>query len=110
MGARESKLRKLVSGGSGSPYYKRIQGPMLLVPRGYVPICVGTNEETCKRFMIHTRALGDVFFRELLVKSEEVYGFRNEGVLRIPFEAQEFEEWFNGRSNKIKIKRMVIPI
>ncbi|XP_045791936.1 auxin-responsive protein SAUR40-like [Trifolium pratense] len=109
MGARESKLRKWISGGNG--HYKRIQGPMLLAPKGYVPICVGTNEDTCRRFMVHTRALGDAFFCELLGKSEEVYGFSNEGVLRIPFEPQDFEEWFIGRSNtKIKIKkRMVIP-
>jgi SAUR family protein len=108
MGARESKLRKWVSSGSGQ--YKRIQGPMLLAPKGYVPICVGTNEDTGRRFMVHTRALGDAFFCELLGKAEEVYGFSNEGVLRIPFEAQDFEERFIGRSNtKIKIKRMVIP-
>ncbi|CAL5195805.1 unnamed protein product [Lathyrus oleraceus] len=108
MGARESKFRKWVSGGSVNN--KNMQGPMLLVPKGYVPICVGTNEDTCRIFMVHVRTLGDAFFCELLGKSEEVYGFRNEGVLRIPFEAQEFEELFIGKSNKnIKIKKMVIP-
>lgn len=107
MGARESKLMKWVSGSAQNKY---IQGPTLLAPKGYVPICVGTNEDTCRRFMVHIRALGDSFFGELLGKSEEEYGFRNEGVLRIPFEAQDFEEWFIGSSNKkVKIKRMVIP-
>lgn len=111
MGARESKLRKWVGGGSA---HKRlnIEGPMTLVvppPRGYVPICVGTNEDTCRRFMVHTSSLGDADFCELLGRSAEEFGFRNEGVLRIPFEAQEdFEEWFLRRSNKrIKIKTRV---
>ncbi|KAL5062592.1 hypothetical protein RYX36_024329 [Vicia faba] len=108
MGARESKFKKWISGGSVNN--KSIQGPMLLVPKGYVPICVGTNEDTCRIFMVHVSSLGDAFFCELLGKSEEVYGLRTEGVLRIPFEAQEFEELFIGRSNKNnKVKRMVIP-
>lgn len=99
MGAKESKLRKCIG-----------ESPML-APRGYVPICVGTNEDTCRLFMVHTRTLGDAFFCELLGRSEEEYGFKNEGVLRIPFEVQDFEEWFIGRSTnkKIKIKRMIIP-
>lgn len=106
MGARESKfIRKWVRGRSVNN-----TGSMLLVPKGYVPICVGMNDDTCRIFMVHVRALGDAFFSEMLGKSEEVYGLRNEGVLRIPFEAQEFEELFIGRSNKkIKVKRMVIP-
>ncbi|KAJ1408285.1 Small auxin-up RNA [Sesbania bispinosa] len=100
MGARASKLRKWVGVGGA------IEGPVL-APRGYVPICVGTNEDTCRRYMVHTRALGDAFFCELLGRSAEEYGFRNEGVLRIPFEARDFEEWFIRRSNrKIKIKRV----
>ncbi|TKY64223.1 Auxin-induced protein, ARG7 [Spatholobus suberectus] len=58
--------------------------------------------------MVHTRALGDASFRELLGGSAEEYGFRNEGVLKIPFEAQDFEEWLIRRSNeKITSKRRV---
>ncbi|XP_027334016.1 auxin-responsive protein SAUR72-like [Abrus precatorius] len=105
MGAILSKLRKWVSGGSA---FKTIERP-LLTPKGYVPICVGTNEDTCKRFMVHIRTLSDDYFCELLGRSADEYGFRNEGVLRIPFEAQDFEEWLIKRSNeKIKIKRRVI--
>lgn len=98
MGVRESKLRKCVGGGSA---FKRIS-------RGYFPIYVGTNEDTCRRFMVHTRVLGNADFCELLSRSAEEYGFRNDGVLRIPFEAQDFEEWMSRKSNK-KIKRRVKP-
>ncbi|KAK7294497.1 hypothetical protein RJT34_17386 [Clitoria ternatea] len=102
MGARTSKLRKWVGGGG--------IGETLLAPKGYVPICVGTNEDTCKKFMVHIKALGDVYLCELLSRSAEEYGFRNEGVLRIPFEAQDFEEWFHIRRNnekKVLIKRRI---
>lgn len=111
MGARESKLRKWVMSG-GSAYYKRLEGT-LLVPKGYVPICVGKTDDTCKRFMVHTRALRDAYFKELLGRSAEEYGFKNEGVLRIQFEAQDFEEWLIKRSKsneKITCKRRVKPI
>ncbi|KAG5008947.1 hypothetical protein JHK82_017520 [Glycine max] len=107
MGARESKLRKWVMSSGSAYYYKRLEGT-LLVPKGYVPICVGKTEDTCKWFMVHTRALGDAYFQELLVRSVEGYGFRNEGVLRIQFEAQDFEEWLIKRSKsneKITYKR-----
>nr|KYP54383.1 hypothetical protein KK1_000571 [Cajanus cajan] len=86
MGVKENKLRKKDKG-------------TLLVPKGYVPICVGKSDDTCKRFMVPIRALGDAYFCELLGRSEEEYGFRNEGVLRIPFEAQHFEEWLIRKSN-----------
>ena len=98
MGARGSKLLA----------HNRVEGAQL-APKGYVPICVGTNEDTCIRFIVHIRALRDAYFCELLRRSAEEYGFLNEGVLRIPFDAQEFEEWFIRKSNKklkIKIRRV----
>ncbi|XP_057450875.1 auxin-responsive protein SAUR71-like [Lotus japonicus] len=107
MGAKGSKLSKWVGAGSAQ---KHIEGPLLLAPKGYVPICVGTNEDTCMRFVVHIKALRDAFFCELLGRTAEEYGFMNEGVLRIPFEVQAFEEWFITNSNrklKIKIRRVV---
>ncbi|XP_057452979.1 auxin-responsive protein SAUR71-like [Lotus japonicus] len=106
MGAKGSKLSKWVGVGSA---HKRIEGSLLLAPKGYVPICVGTNEDTCTRFIVNIRALRHAFFCELLGKTAEEYGFMNEGVLRIPFEAQAFEEWSITNSNKklkIKIRRV----
>ncbi|KAF2300914.1 hypothetical protein GH714_018220 [Hevea brasiliensis] len=44
-------------------------------------------------------------FLELLCKSAEEYGFYNEGVLRIPYEAKDFEEWMI-RKTKLRITRV----
>ncbi|XP_061365300.1 protein SMALL AUXIN UP-REGULATED RNA 8-like [Gastrolobium bilobum] len=107
MGVSGSKLWKWVGGGGSGSAYNSMEGP-LLAPRGYVPIYVGTNEGTCRRFMVHIKALGDADFSQMLGRSAEEYGFRNEGVLRIPFEAQDFEEWLIRRSNQ-KTKRRVKP-
>lgn len=74
-----------------------IRGPPILTPKGYVPICVGVENET-KRFMVHRTLFGDAEFLELLYRSAEEYGFRNEGILRIPFEAKDFKEWILKRS------------
>ncbi|KAH7565674.1 hypothetical protein JRO89_XS09G0243100 [Xanthoceras sorbifolium] len=43
--------------------------------------------------MVHRKALGEADFLELLCKAADEYGFCHEGVLRIPYEAKEFEEW-----------------
>ncbi|CAL0317971.1 unnamed protein product [Lupinus luteus] len=103
MGVRQSMLRKWFDFGSA---LKRIEGP-ILGSRGYFPIYVGTNEDTCRRFMVHTRVLGDADFCELLRRSSEEYGFRNNGVLRIQFEARDFEELLVRKSNKKIIRRRV---
>ncbi|KAJ0075843.1 hypothetical protein Patl1_33789 [Pistacia atlantica] len=105
MGVRSSKLSRLIGGGGGGRV-KRLGGgrPQLVTPRGYVPICVGVNDDT-KRFIVHTKALGDADFLGLLYKSAEEYGFCNQGILRIPYEAKEFEDWMIRRTNrKVKVK------
>ncbi|KAH7547030.1 auxin-responsive protein SAUR41 [Ziziphus jujuba] len=97
MGVRVSKLGNFV----GAKGIKRLRGPPPHPPltrKGYVPICVGVENET-KRFMVHTTLLGDADFLELLYRSAEEYGFCNEGVLRIPYEATDFEEWIVKRSS-----------
>ncbi|EEF33187.1 conserved hypothetical protein [Ricinus communis] len=96
MGVRGSKLSKLI----GAKGVKRLGCPST-APRGYVPICVGVNDDT-RRFMVHTQALSDAEFLELLCKSAEEYGFGNKGVLKIPFEAKDFEEWMIKRT-RLKI-------
>ncbi|KAI4355388.1 hypothetical protein L6164_004168 [Bauhinia variegata] len=99
MGVRGSKLKKLLGG------HKRLEAGSVSTPRGYVPICVGMNESSSRRFMVHARTLGDVDFSDFLCRSVEEYGFRHDGVLRIPFEAQDFEQWMITRSNH-KIKKV----
>ncbi|KAE9605811.1 hypothetical protein Lal_00025116 [Lupinus albus] len=106
MGVRQSMLRKWFDFGSA---LKRIEGPVL-APRGYFPIYVGTNEDSCRRFLVHTRVLGDADFCEMLSISAEEYGFRNDGALRIQFEARDFEEFLVRKSNKKIIRRRVKPI
>lgn len=101
MGLRASKLSKII-GARGVNKFSR--GPPILTPKGYVPICVGVNNDT-RRFIVHTTALGDADFLELLYISAEEYGFCNQGILRIPFEAKDFEEWMI-RGAKRKVLRV----
>lgn len=92
MGVKTSTLRRAVSfAGSGSR--RRLLGP----PRGYIPVAVGVDEET-KRFMVHTKALSNAEFLQFLRRSEEEYGFCNQGILRIQYDAKAFEEWLRTSS------------
>ncbi|KAL8473484.1 hypothetical protein ACS0TY_029664 [Phlomoides rotata] len=99
MGVRSSKLNRVVSfrrGGATSSF---------VTPRGYIPVAVGVDDET-KRFMIHTKALSNAEFSEFLWRSAEEYGFCNEGILRIPYDAKAFEEWMSRNSNKQRAFRI----
>ncbi|KAL6335175.1 hypothetical protein AAG906_029403 [Vitis piasezkii] len=99
MGLRASKLGRII-GGRGS--HKRLGGSAM-APRGYVPVCVGVDDET-KRFIVHTTTLCEDDFMELLYRAAEEYGFCNEGVLRIPYEAKDFEKWMVVRAKKKTVK------
>ncbi|KAK1416938.1 hypothetical protein QVD17_26057 [Tagetes erecta] len=87
------KLVCLTMGIKGSKLHKIMRHRSSLVPKGYVPISVGVNDETTKRFIVHTTALSHAYFLELLCRSADEYGFTNTGVLRIPYETRAFEEW-----------------
>lgn len=97
MGVRGSKL-------IGNPAIKRIWFS-LLTPKGYVPVCVGVNNDT-RRFIVHRNTLCDKDFMEILCKSSEEYGFRYEGVLRIHYEAKDFEEWITRKMKRKNIIRV----
>ncbi|XP_022724828.1 auxin-responsive protein SAUR40-like [Durio zibethinus] len=99
MGVGASKLNRLI----GARRIKRFGVPQL-TPKGYVPVCVGLNDDT-RRFIVHTTTLRDADFSEMLCKSAEEYGFCNEGILRIPYEAKDFEEWIMRRAKR-KIVRV----
>lgn len=104
MGVRGSKLGKLL----GAREFKRLRSsspPPPLTPRGYIPVCVGMNNDF-RRFMVHATTLGDEDFLELLYRSAEEYGFCNEGILRIPYEANAFEERILMRRSKRKVFRV----
>ncbi|XVF25266.1 hypothetical protein REPUB_Repub13aG0198400 [Reevesia pubescens] len=100
MGVRATKLNRLI----GTRRIIKRFGVAPLTPRGYVPVCVGVNDDT-RRFIVHTTTLRDEDFLEMLCKSAEEYGFCNEGILRIPYEAKDFEEWIMRRSKR-KIVRV----
>lgn len=70
---------------------KGLGGTTPLPLKGYVHVWVGYNNDA-RRFIVHTKPLGDADFLELLYKSAEEYGFDNEGILRIAYEAKDYEE------------------
>ncbi|KAJ4837206.1 hypothetical protein Tsubulata_044337 [Turnera subulata] len=92
MGVSTSKLSRLI----GARGYRRLTGSEL-PPKGYVPVCVGFGNDT-RRFIVHTKALGDAEFLELLCKSAEEYDFVNQGILRIPYGTKDFEDWMTRRA------------
>uniref|UniRef100_A0A2P2MX39 Uncharacterized protein MANES_04G149100 n=1 Tax=Rhizophora mucronata TaxID=61149 RepID=A0A2P2MX39_RHIMU len=102
MGVRASKLKKRREqiGLGETP-----AAAPLLPPKGYIPLSVGFHNNT-RRYVVHTKALGDADFSEFLRKSAEEYGFCNQGILKIPYEAKDFEEWILGR-NYMKIIRVI---
>ncbi|KAH0687738.1 hypothetical protein KY290_019339 [Solanum tuberosum] len=85
MGVKASKL-------IGVGKRLKLGGGAVMTPRGYVPVAVGINLNESKRFMVHTTALYDAEFLEMLSRSAEEYGFHNQGILRIPYETKAFEE------------------
>ncbi|KAL2241289.1 uncharacterized protein LOC105178371 [Sesamum indicum] len=104
MGVKASKFSRVVRFHSLKRSRGALRGPSLMPPRGYIPVAIGVDQET-KRFMVHTTALSSAEFVQLLCRSAEEYGFCNEGILRIPYDAKAFEEWMS-RSTKQKIIRV----
>ncbi|KAF8401144.1 hypothetical protein HHK36_014448 [Tetracentron sinense] len=107
MGVRGSKLSRMLR--SGNNGVKRLKGCPIMTPRGYIPVSVGVNNET-KRFMIHTTSLSDAGFLELLYRSAEEYGFSNQGILRIPYDPKDFEEWIMIRHTTQNMLRVKDPL
>lgn len=58
------------------------------VPKGFLAVDIG---EDMKRFVIPTSYLSHQAFSVLLREAEEEFGFQQEGVLRIPCEADVFQ-------------------
>lgn len=111
MGAGPSKLISgRIIGGAGrrKKQYKRLgsaaTAATMAPPKGYVPVCVGVNDDQTTRFIVHTTMLREDDFLEFLCRAAEEYGFCNDGVLRIPYEAKEFEEWVVVTGKKTRVK------
>ncbi|XP_054783970.1 uncharacterized protein LOC129290933 [Prosopis cineraria] len=104
MGITGSEVVKCVGG-----YYKCLGGAKL-GRKGYVPVKVGMDEESSRRFMVETKALRDARFCELLSKSAEELGFYNDGVLRILSEPHDFELCFLKYSTTTSIRPRPPPL
>ncbi|KAK6911827.1 Small auxin-up RNA [Dillenia turbinata] len=104
MGLKASKLSKMVVGVRGFKRFEEVESSHLMTPRGYVPICVGMNNDI-KYFMVHTKELCHADFLRFLCRSAEEYGFRNQGILRIPYDTKEFEDWMMKRAKKKMLLR-----
>lgn len=102
MGVRASKLTKVI----GVSKLKSLRGSTPLTPKGYIPVSVGVNMNESKRFMVHAKSLADQDFVEFLCKSAEEYGFYNDGILKIPYEAEAFEEWICVQGAKHNVLRV----
>lgn len=63
-----------------------------LPPRGYVPVLVGDyeDEDDTERFFVHVNVLKDPSMIELLEMAAEEFGYKQEGVLRIPCKIEHF--------------------
>ncbi|KAE8724685.1 Auxin-induced protein 6B [Hibiscus syriacus] len=59
------------------------------VPSGHVAVVVGVS---MRRFIVRATYLNHPMFRNLLVQTEEEYGFNNDGPLTIPCDESFFEE------------------
>ncbi|CAN6707630.1 unnamed protein product [Malus baccata var. baccata] len=104
MGVRSSKFLSQLIAAQG---VKRLKSPRLMTPKGYVPVCVGVDGDT-KCYMVHTTLLCHTEFLEMLHRSAEEYGFYNDGVLRIPYEAKDFEKHWLIKRSKPKIYKLGI--
>jgi len=61
------------------------------VPKGYLAVSVGREEDEKRRYVIPTEYLGHQAFGILLREAEEEFGFQQQGVLQIPCEVALFE-------------------
>ncbi|KAB2025303.1 hypothetical protein ERO13_D06G121000v2 [Gossypium hirsutum] len=63
-----------------------------IVPKGFLAVCVGKE---LKRYIIPMEYLGHEAFGILLRKTEEEFGFQQEGVLKIPCDVSMFDNILN---------------
>ncbi|CAN4121506.1 unnamed protein product [Withania somnifera] len=82
------------------------RGETLLVPNdvkeGHFTVFSVNPEEEPQRFVVELHWLTDPSFLKLLKKTEDEYGFKQEGVLEFPCRADELEKVLAiGCSNKV---------
>ncbi|XWS16077.1 hypothetical protein CRYUN_Cryun34aG0054600 [Craigia yunnanensis] len=63
------------------------------VPKGYVPVMVGTEEKELAKFLIHIDMFKNEYFAGLLEMVAQEVGYENPGILRIPCTAECFRNF-----------------
>ena len=62
------------------------------VPKGYVPVIVGVEDECSEKFLMQVEFLRDPRITGLLDMAAGEFGYRQQGVLRIPCDAEYFRQ------------------
>lgn len=93
----ETKMKKLVwrrKERDVSPSYTRLtdEKDFKKVPKGYVPVVVGSDEtgQEEERFLVHVKLLKEPCIAALLELAAEKFGYQHGGVLRVPCDAHSF--------------------
>ncbi|WOL15358.1 hypothetical protein Cni_G24139 [Canna indica] len=58
------------------------------IRKGYVPMLVGEEEE---RVLVHVKVLGDPRFAALMEMAAGEFGYKQEGIIRMPCNAKDFQ-------------------
>ncbi|CAL5039911.1 unnamed protein product [Urochloa decumbens] len=62
------------------------------VPRGCVPVLVCDGGEEGERFVVRVEALRHPSFAALLEMAAQEFGYKQEGVLRVPCDVRHFKD------------------
>ena len=58
--------------------------------KAYIPMLVGKEEEKMEKIMVHIKILNHESFKVLLEMAEREFGYKHEGLLRIPCSVTHF--------------------
>ncbi|KAJ0980780.1 hypothetical protein J5N97_009035 [Dioscorea zingiberensis] len=61
-------------------------------PKGCVPVLVGEEDECVERFLMQVKLLRDPRITALLEMTAGEFGYRQQGILRIPCDAEYFRQ------------------
>lgn len=61
------------------------------IPKGYVPMLVGDEEDQPERFLVHVKLLNDRRFVALMEMAAGEFGYNQQGIIRMPCNARHFQ-------------------
>lgn len=73
----------------------QVEGGEEEVPKGYVPVMVGTEEKEVVKFFIHIDIFKNEYFAGLLEMVAQEIGYQNPGILRFPCPPECFRNILN---------------